>query len=259
MDEHRDGPPVVPDAQTLRYHEIAEAGHRILNPFSEAKLDLLGDVAPPPVGGRHLDLACGKGELLCRWARRFGGHGTGVDVSAAYLAEAAARASELGVVERVRLVRADAATHEAPAAAFDTVSCLGATWIGGGLVGTLGLMAPALAPGGSLLVGEPYWHEPPPEDARSALAQEGDVADLAGTLERVESAGWELVEMVLADGDDWDRYVASQWRTMSDWLRAHPEDPDAPTFAVWLDGARRAYLAYERRYLGWGVFVLRRA
>ncbi|MFO8076086.1 MAG: hypothetical protein R6T85_08205, partial [Egibacteraceae bacterium] len=78
MDEHRDGPPVVPDATTLRYHELAEAGHRILNPFSEAKLDLLGDVAPPPVGGRHLDLACGKGELLCRWARRFGGHGTGV-------------------------------------------------------------------------------------------------------------------------------------------------------------------------------------
>ncbi len=254
-----DGPPVVPEARTLRFHELAEAGHRILNPLSEAKLDLLGDVAPPPPAGRHLDLACGKGELLGRWAQRFGGHGTGVDLSPVFLAEAAARAAELGVAERVRLVQADAATYEASPAAFDTVSCLGATWIGGGLVGTLGLMAHALAPGGTLLVGEPYWHEPPPEDVRSALAQEGDFADLAGTLARVESAGWELVEMVLADGDDWDRYVASQWRTMSDWLRAHPGDPDAPTFAAWLDGARRAYLAYERRYLGWGVFVLRRA
>ena len=30
---------------TLRHHEIAEAEHRILNPFSEAKLRLLGEAA----------------------------------------------------------------------------------------------------------------------------------------------------------------------------------------------------------------------
>ena len=53
---------------SLRHHEIAEAGHRILNPFTEDKLRLLGEVTRVGPGTRILDLACGKGELLCRWA-----------------------------------------------------------------------------------------------------------------------------------------------------------------------------------------------
>ena len=250
-------PRPTPETRTLRFHELAEARHRILNPLSEAKLDLLGQICAPQAGARHLDLACGKGELLCRWAQRFGTVGVGVDISAVFLAAAAERAVELEVSDSVTFVHADAATYRAEPHACAVLSCLGATWIGGGLAGTLGLMAPALEPGGVLLVGEAFWEQPPPADVREALAAEGDFADLAGTLDRFEAAGCELVEMVLADGDDWDRYVAAQWWTLGDWLCAHPDDPDHDTFAAWLDAARRAYLAYERRYLGWGVFVLR--
>lgn len=53
---------------SLRFHEIAESGHRVLNPFSEEKLDLLGEITRVGENTRLLDLACGKGELLCRWA-----------------------------------------------------------------------------------------------------------------------------------------------------------------------------------------------
>ena len=52
----------------LRFHEISEAGHRILNPFTDDKLMLLGSVCRPRPGQRILDLCCGKGELLARWA-----------------------------------------------------------------------------------------------------------------------------------------------------------------------------------------------
>jgi hypothetical protein len=55
----------------------------------------------------------------------------------------------------------------------------------------------------------------------------------------------------------WDRYVASQWHTVSDWLLANPDDPEAPDMRRYLDNSRRSHLAYGRRYLGWGVFVLR--
>jgi hypothetical protein len=48
---------------SLRQHEIAEAGHRILNPFTEEKLMLLGEVCRAGSGTRILDLCCGKGEL----------------------------------------------------------------------------------------------------------------------------------------------------------------------------------------------------
>jgi len=234
---------------TLRFHEIAESGHRILNPLSEAKLLLLGDVCAPAPGARHLDLACGKGELLCLWARRYATRGVGVDVSEVFLAAARARAEELGV--EVEFVHGNATTYRAEPAAYAVVSCLGATWIGGGLVGTLRLMAPALAPDGLLLVGEPYWIDPPPPEARRS----GEFASLVGVLDGVESAGFELVEMVLSDQDDWDRYAASQWKAVSDHLRDHPDDELREWSAAW----RRTYLAYERRYLGWGVFVLRRA
>ena len=246
-----------PGARVLRFHEIAETRHRILNPLSKAKHDLLGEICAPRAGARHLDLACGKGELLCRWARGFGTVGVGVDVSEVFLAAAAERAAELGVTDAVTFVREDAARYEAELAAFDVVSCVGATWIGGGLTGTLELMAGPLAAGGVLLVGEPFWIDPPPAEVRAAMEEEGDYVDLAGTLDRIEDAGWELVEMVASSGDDWDRYVAAQWWTLRDWLRAHPDDPDHDTFAAWLDASRRAYLAHERRYLGWAVFVLR--
>lgn len=246
---------------TLRHHEIAETDHRILNPITPEKLELLGEVCRLEEGQRLLDLACGKGEMLVSWARRYGTGGVGVDLSEVFLTAARGRAKEFGVSERVSFERGDAAKYEAEPGSFDVVSCLGATWIGGGLAGTIGLMRPALRPGGLLLIGEPYWQETPPEEAYEAVgAEPDDFATLGGTLDRFEAAGLDLVEMVLADGDSWDRYYAAQWFTISEWLRHAPaDDPDVPDMRVFLNHHRRGYLTYGRRYFGWGVFVLRTA
>lgn len=243
---------------SLRYHEIAEAGHRILNPFTDEKLELLGEVCRLRPGLRQLDLACGKGEMLCRWAARHGISGVGVDLSEVFLAAARARAASLGVPERVRFIAGDAGRYQATEP-FDIVSCIGASWIGGGLAGTLDLLRRALrGPDGLLLLGEPYWLAEPPPGAYQALGVgPGDFASLAGTLDRFEAAGVSLVEMVLADQDSWDRYVAAQWWTITDWLRDNADDPDAPAMREFLDAARRSHLEYGRDYLGWGVFVLR--
>src|SRR5690606_19880425 len=135
-----------------------------------------------------------------------------------------------------------------------------ATWIGGGLTGTIGLMRPALADGGLLLIGEPYWVDDPPEAAYEALGcAPGDFASLAGTLDRFEAAGLELVEMVLADPDSWDRYVAPHWWTLSLWLRSIPVDSEAVAMRVFTAASRLSHLTYIRRYLGWGIFSLRAA
>ena len=246
---------------SLRHHEIAESGHRILNPITEDKLMLLGDICRLREGQRQLDLACGKGEMLARWSERHGIGGVGVDLSEVFLTAARMRAAELGVAGRLTFERADAGGYEAEPGAFDVVSCIGATWIGGGLAGTVELMRPAMRPGALMLIGEPYWTEPAPEAAFEAIgAGPDDFASLEGTLDRFEAAGMELVEMVLADGDSWDRYAAEQWFTVSDWLRAVPADhPDAADMREFLAHARRTHLSYQRRYLGWGVFVLREA
>ena len=243
---------------SLRFHEIAEGDHRILNPFSSAKLDLLAEICRPEAGQRHLDLACGKGELLCRWARDHATVGVGVDVSEVFTAAARRRVAELHLTSSVDIVVGEAGSHDTGPEPFDIVSCLGATWIGGGLTGTLELIRPKLSPRSTVLIGEPYWIDPPPEGAGTALGAPGDMfVDLVGTLDRFDSAGFELVEMVLADADDWDRYVASQWLTVDDWLRQHPDDPEADALREWSAQARRSHMEFGRRYLGWGVFILR--
>lgn len=243
---------------TLALHEIAEANHRILNPFTHEKLMLLGEICRLQPAMRQLDLCCGKAEMLCQWAQRWGISGVGVDISKVFLEAARERAVELGVSDYVTLVEGDAGKYTAEAHGFDVVSCIGATWIGGGLVGTLKLMQPALKPGGLLLVGEPYWISPPPDEAYAAMGMgKDDYLSLSGTLERIESAGMELVEMVLADANSWDRYVAAQWWTVDEWLRAHPEAPDAAALRDWNALWKRIYLQHQRDYLGWGVFVVR--
>ena len=207
-----------------------------------------------------LDLACGKGELLCRWAEWFGASGTGVDLSEVFLAAARARAAELGVASRVTFIQADAGAYAAEPGAFDVASCLGATWIGGGLEGTAALLRRAIHDDGRILIGEPYWIEPPPAEALAAWRmQPGDFVSLAGTQGRLASAGLELIELVVASGDDWDRYEAGQWRAMDRWLRGNPDDAMHTEIRDALDHWREAYLRWGRRYLGWAVFVTRPA
>jgi SAM-dependent methyltransferase len=247
-----------PGPMSLWLHELSEAEHRILNPFTHEKLMLLGAASRVGPQTRVLDLACGKGELLCRWAQGYGIRGHGVDISEVFLTAATKRAAELGVSDRVGFQYGDAAEYQAEPSGYDVVSCLGATWIGGGLAGTISLMRRAVRPNGLLLIGEPYWIDPPPAEAYAAYGfGPDDFTSLGGTLDRFEAAGTDLVEVVLADADSWDRYVAQQWWTLTEWLRAYPHDPRAQQVRDFRDLSRRWHLEYGRRYFGWGAFVLR--
>ena len=138
-----------------RYHQISEVSHRILNPLATSQLTLLSEICELHSGQHQLDLASGKGEMLCQYAHRFGIRGTGIDVFAPYIDASSARAGELGVGHLVQFIHSDASTYEFEPDSFDVVSCIGATWIGGGLVGTLELMRRPLRGRGWLLVGEP--------------------------------------------------------------------------------------------------------
>ena len=242
----------------LRLHEIAESDHRILNPLTDAQLLELGTIARVGPTTRVLDLACGKAEMLCRWASEFGSSGTGVDISEVFVAAARQRADELGVSDRVVVEHADASTYRPEPEAYDIGACIGATWIGGGVAGTIDLLRPAVGPAGLLLIGECFWREPPPAEAYAVMGfGPDDFTDLVGLLDRFDAAGTDLVEMVVADEHSWDRYVAAQCWALRRWLDEHPDDPIAPDVRRFRDEARRAHLAYQRRYLGWGVFVLR--
>ena len=128
--------------------------------------------------------------MLCTWAVEHDVTGVGVDISEVFFAAARRRADDLEVSDRITLVHADAARYVTEAEQqFDVVSCLGATWIGDGLVGTLGQMRPRVKPDGLVVVGEPYWIEPPPPGVSVPAVAGGDFESLVGTLDRVEAAG----------------------------------------------------------------------
>ena len=235
------------------FHEISEGDHRILNPLTDAKLELLGEICRFGPTTTMLDLACGKGEMLCRWADRWHVSGMGVDTNASFLSVAKERARELGVADRVDFAEHDAATFRNPGGLFDVVSCIGATWVGGGLRGTLELMTRHLAPGGLLLVGEVYWIERPAAGEDDLITSDpSEFETLVGTLGRFEAAGMELIDMVLSDRDTWDRYQASQWHNVADWLASNPRHPQADDFRELNDRWRRAVSVVWAPPLGMG-------
>ncbi|GIG91319.1 SAM-dependent methyltransferase [Plantactinospora endophytica] len=241
-----------------RSFTIRESGHRIHNPFDERKLATLGEALRLSPGTRMLDLACGSGEMLCTWARDHQVTGTGVDISTVFLDGARARAAELGVADRVEFVHADASGYVADTP-VDVAACVGATWIGDGVPGTIDLLRRSLRPGGTMLVGEPYWRREPADqttiEACHATARD-DFRSLPETLERFAALGTDVVEMVLADQDSWDRYVAAQWLNLRRWLDDNPDDELSAELRAELDTAPVQHVRYQREYLGWGVFVL---
>lgn len=243
-----------------RIFNITESAHRIHNPITSEKLATLGAALRLGTGTRVLDLGSGSGEMLCTWARDHGVVGTGVDMSQLFTEQARRRAEELGVAGQVEFLHGDAAGFVSDEKA-DVAACLGATWIGGGVAGTIGLLARSLRPGGILLIGEPYWRQlPPTEDvARGCLAgSTSDFLPLPGLLATFGPLGYDVVEMVLADQDSWDRYEAAKWLTMRRWLDANPDDEFANEVRARLTSEPERYAAHTREYLGWGVFALMR-
>ena len=247
---------------SLRFHEIGEKDHQILNPFTPEKLMHLGEICRLEPGMRQLDLACGKGEMLCRWADRFGIQGTGVDISQVFLSAAQKRADELGVASQLEFIQGDAAKYQAEPDSFDIVSCIGANWIGGGTRGTLELIkqkglkhnAESL-----ILMGEIFWREEPSDDALARMGvQRGEWAvGFEGILDMFDDGGTYPVEMVLATNTDWDRYESKHWWAIERWMRENPDDPEFDELVAFAQKSRLDYFRYERPLCDWGVFVLR--
>lgn len=241
-----------------RIFNITESAHRIHNPFTPEKFATLGAALRFEAGARVLDLGSGSGEMLCTWARDHGIIGTGIDMSPLFTEQAKQRAEELGVAHQVKFIHDDATGYVAEEKA-DVAACVGATWIGGGVVGTIELLARSLRTGGIILIGEPYWRQLPPTEDIAKRCLANSVSDFLVLPELISSFGnhgYDVVEMVLANQDGWDRYEAAKWLTMRRWLEVNLDDELAKEVRAQLTTEPARHAAYTREYLGWGVFAL---
>jgi len=239
-----------------RYRQISESIHLILNPLSVEQLALVKDICSSTHSHAALDLCCGRGEILRRFAIRFGTTCVGVDIHPPLIEQAKKRARTLDLKHAVEFQLGDGAGPGPTGRTFDVVASIGTSWIGGGLVGTLDLMRTSAADDAWFLIGDVFW-ERTPADAVALGANTADQhGDLATTLAWINGAGFDLVEMVVASPDDWDRYSASQWLNVHGWLTDNPSDPEAAEVREWRDRSRRGYLT-DRGAMSWAVFVLK--
>jgi hypothetical protein len=105
-----------------------------------------------------------------------------------------------------------------------------------------------------MLVGEPYWRREPPDQATLEGCYgtgEEDWLPLPKLIESFGLLGCDVVEMVLADQDSWDRYAAASWFNICRWLDANPHHELADEMRAELASSPARYARYRREYLGW--------
>lgn len=167
------------------------------------------------------------------------------------------RIERAGLEQLVEVIHADAREFLPEAGAYDAVLCLGASFVWAGLPGTLAVLTPSTRPGGFVVVGEPYWRAwPLPEGVD--LEPGEDFVTLAETVDRFETAGLAVVGLIASSQDDWDRYESLHWLTLDEWLREHPDDPQADEFRERGGRSRERYLRWRCDVLSWAILVGRR-
>ncbi len=242
-----------------KYFAATHSDHVFCNPLSGAKVDELIELLRLPPGARVLDVACGKGELLCRTATRWKASGVGVDLSPFEVQNANAKLAERRLASRVKIVHGDGADYAGEPDSFDAVCCLGASWIWGGHAGTLEALTRFARPGGLVVVGEPYWRcEPSPEHLSSAALTRESFATHAGNVETGVGQGLTFLHSIVSSEDDWDRYEGLTWYAGETWAANHVDDPDARELLERTREERRTYLRWGRDELGWAVYLFRK-
>ena len=236
------------------WYAVVEARHDIQNPTSPEKIRLLGERLGLGAGAHILDVASGRGGPALLLAQMSGCRLTCIEKAEEFVEVAQQRVDAAGLQDRIELIHADANDVALEAGRYDAALCLGASFVWGGLEPTLAHLLPAVRPGGFVAVGEPYWRTWPLPDGFEPHSDE-TFTTLPETLARFESCGLNAVTMIASSGDDWDRYETLHWLALDDWLRAHPDDPDAASFEEMGRRRKSRYIEWERALLGWAIFV----
>ncbi|MCP3984781.1 MAG: class I SAM-dependent methyltransferase [bacterium] len=239
-----------------KYFAIGHEHHLFCNPVSEAKVDELIGLLALPDEARVLDIACGKAEFSVRTARRWNCSMVGVDISPYFVADARAKVEKAGLEDAIEIVESDGSEYSGKPSSFDAAVCLGASWIWGGLEGTLLALSSWAKPGGLVVVGEPFWRTAPSRDHLEAAGlTESSFSTHQGNAQTGLGLGLGLLHAVVANEDDWDRYEAYQWYAAELYGLRNPDDPDVPELMANVRKRRDHYLQWGRNEIGWAVYL----
>ena len=239
-----------------KYFAVGHEHHVYCNPLSEAKVDELIALLSLPGDARVLDIACGKAEFLVRTARRWKCSAVGVDISRYFVADARAKVQAAGLDSVIEIVEANGSEYGGDPSSFDAAVCLGASWIWGGLEGTLRALSSWAKPGGLVVVGEPFWRiASSPQHLEAAKLTESSFRTHLGNTHVGLELGLGLLHTIVSSEDDWDRYEGYQWYAAEKYSIRNPSDPDVPELMANMRRARNDYLKWGRNEIGWAVYL----
>ena len=236
-----------------RYFTVAESTHELQNPTSKEKVLLLGRRLGLGPESRVLDIASGRGGPALVLAEAFGCRVRGIEIAPEFHTTSVERAAAFGLSELVSFELGDASAATLEPETYDAALCLGASFVYRSLADTTDALAPAVRPGGYVVVGEPYWRRLPlPDDYED---RRDPWTTLEGTVVIFETSGLPVVSVIASSVDDWDRYETLHWQTVERWLADNPEDGTAPEIRARHERYKLTYLRHGRELLGWAIFV----
>jgi SAM-dependent methyltransferase len=241
----------------VRYSTIAHREHVFCSPLAEQTVDALLAQLKLAAGARVLDVGCGKAQMLIRLAERCGIIGVGIDPNVAFLDQAKAQAQALAqplTLHAARLGEVDLAPGS-----FDAALCIGSTHAFGSYAQALHGLKALVRGGGTIVVGEGYWKQPPAAAYLEVLGGTGDeFTSHERNIRAGEELGLELRFAIASTDDEWDAYEGLYADSVERFAAEHPDDADRGAMLARIRTWREAYITWGRGTLGFGVYVFSR-
>jgi ubiquinone/menaquinone biosynthesis C-methylase UbiE len=232
------------------------------SPIGPARVDRLIKEMNFDASQRVLDVGCGTGELLIRVVEAHGVQGLGVDRDEDKIAEAQAAARRRLPAGAVEFLAEDAAKLDLRDRRYDRAVCVGSTHAFGLGQGAYehaiaGLMRLVVS-GGLILVGEPYWKQPPTAEYLSLLGEPvGVYRDHLENVLLAERRGLVPLYAAVSSDDEWDDFEWANRRHYEENAVSGPKTPQTDEELLrsrrWRDG----YLRWGRSTMGFGCYVFR--
>ena len=238
--------------------DIVHKKQLIMNPMRSVKLDRLCEMLDLPQGGRVLDVGCGKGEFLLRLNNLYDISGIGIDKSPYCVNDSKANKEARAPEANIDFLLMDAADYKTEEQ-FDLTCCMGASWIYGGIKGTLKALQGMTKPGGLIVTGEPYWLKEPSDEYLKADEMKNETFHTH--MENVlmgDEFGLTCGYTLASDHEDWDHYEAPHWWSASEYVDANPNDPDNSEILENAKKYREIYLKWGRDTMGWCIYLYRK-
>jgi hypothetical protein len=207
-----------------------------------------------------LDIGAGKCEWLARISGRWGARGIGIEPAHLFAEDARQLHAPTIAAGRLQIIEAAAADFLAahPDARFDAALCIGSSHALGGYTATLDALIAHVTPGGVLVLGEGYWKKKPEPDYLAVLgSDESELTPHARNIHAAIERGCTPLWCTTVTDDEWDEYEWAYSRNIEDFVRDHPDAPDAAAMLKRSRAWRATVINGGRDTLGFGIYVFR--